>query len=125
MEKKIQLMKLTSLTVLFLSIGIAFLLSDLNIVMRWACASVFALAIIAMLMKGDRRDGVDEREMYIEYVAGWVSGILTLIVVNVFIITDVLRSGHFDHRLFGLISVWGVSKVVVFIAMGGGRGKVI
>jgi hypothetical protein len=123
MEKKIKLMKLTSLTVFFISMGIAFLFSDLNVFLRWGCAAVFLLTIIAMLLKRDRMDNVDEREMYIEYVAGWVSGILTLVVVNVFIITDVIRLGRFDNRLFGLISVWAVSKAVVAVAMGGGHGK--
>lgn len=124
MERKIKLMKLSSIVTFFLSMAIAFAVSDLSIYLKWGCSSVFILAIIAIFLRKHTMEGEDEREMYIEHVAGWVSGILTLIVVNIFIISDVLKDGHFDHRLFALISVWGASKAIVAVAMGGGRGKI-
>ena len=117
-------MKLSGLVAFFLSMAIAFALSDLPVFLKWVCSSLFILAIIGIFLKKRAVDNVDEREMYIEHVAGWVSGILTLIVVNIFIISDVLKGGHFDHRLFALILVWVASKAVVSVAMGGGRGKI-
>ncbi len=124
MEKKIRLMKLTSLTVLFASLGIALFLSNMPAFLRWACVAVFAVGIVLLFLGRHKLQSTDEREMYIEHVAGWIAGVLTLTLVSVFIISDVLRHGHYDERLFTLISVWAVSKVLVVIAMGGGRGKV-
>ena len=124
MERKVKWMKLTGIMVLFLSVGIALALSDMPAIPRWICAAAFAAAIVLLWLKRNKMENVDEREMYIEHVAGWLSGILTLIVVNIFIISDVIRYGHFDNRLFALISVWAGSKALVVIFMGGGRGKI-
>jgi len=124
MERKIKLMKLASLAVLFVSIGIALFLSELPAFLRWGGASVFAAGLVALFLKRNKAEDVDEREMYIEYVAGWVAGILAVTLVSIFIITDVLRHGHYDNRFFTLISLWAVSRVLVVLGMGGGRGKV-
>lgn len=124
MEKKARLMKQISMTAFFISMAIAFALSDLPVMLRWGCSSLFILVTIVMLFKKNAMDSVDEREMQIEHVAGWVSGIVTLLMINIFIISDVLKGGHFDNRLFALISVWVASKAIVAVAMGGGRGKI-
>jgi hypothetical protein len=117
-------MKMGSMVAFFVSMAIAFALSDLPVILRWVCSSVFILTIIGMFLKKNAMDNVDEREMHIEHVAGWVSGIITLLMINIFIISDVLKGGHFDNRLFALISVWVASKAIVAVAMGGGRGKI-
>jgi len=124
MERKAKLMKVGSLAAFFISMAVAFALSDLPVILRWVCSSVFILTLIGMFLKRHTMDNVDEREMHIEHVAGWVSGILTLLVVNIFIISDVVKGGHFDNRLFALITVWAASKAIVTVAMGGGRGKI-
>src|SRR3989339_291005 len=124
MERKIRLMRVSSMVAFLLSMAIASAVSDMSMYLKWGCSSMFILAIIALFLKKHTMESVDEREMYIEHVAGWVSGILTLIVVNIFIISDVLKGGHFDHRLFALILVWVASKAIVAVAMGGGRGKI-
>ena len=124
MEKKIKLMKLISLSVLFASLGIALFLSDMSVYLRWGCGAIFALGIIAMLIKRDKVDNVDEREMHIEHVSGWIAGVLTMASVSIFIILDVMKTGHYDNRLFILVSIWALSKALVGLVMGGGRGQI-
>jgi hypothetical protein len=123
MEKKVKLMKLLSLIVLSVSVGIAYVFSDIPKSFQWAY--IFLFSAVGLLMRWVRTEVLDERELYVQHLAGWVAGVLVLVVAAGFIIWDIIKSGHYDNRFFILMFVWAVSNGVLIAVMGGGRGKVV